>query len=126
MFSLQLGLMVCVVCAGGFAFKQYLATGLAVWLVAGFAAYNISNLFWLTLIDQAGLARAMAYSAACQIVIVTLVGASLGEHVGRWGWLAAVLASGAVIIASFAGPDLSRSIDQPQATAQPASKDTES
>lgn len=114
---LILGSIVAATSLGAAAFKQFTVTRELAWLIAGLAAYNTSNIAWIMLIDQAGLARAMVYSAAGQIVLMTLVGALFGETVGRAGWGAALLATLAVIVASMTPSVPSQSTDETKQTA---------
>ena len=81
----------------GLAFRQYVSVGSLGWLILGLAAYDVSNIAWIGLIDRAALAEATAYAAATRIVFLTLVGMLLGDPVVRWSWFAAALACLAVV-----------------------------
>ncbi|MEL6467961.1 MAG: hypothetical protein AAFQ58_23610 [Pseudomonadota bacterium] len=104
--------IVAVTSVGAVAFKQFTVPRDVGWLVAGLAAYNASNIARIMLIDQAGLARAMVYSAAGQIILMTIVGTLFGEAVGRTRWQAVALASLAVIAASMTVPESASGISE--------------
>lgn len=90
----------CSLC-GGAAFKLHADARDPLWLIAGFIAYNLSNIAWVVLIDQTGLARAVVIASAAQIVLTTVLGAFWGERIGFAGLAAAALACSAVSIAAI-------------------------
>lgn len=89
--------------AGGMALKQFSVTRDILWLVAGFCAYGISNVFFVLVIDASGIARAMVVASAAQIILTTAAGFWFGEKLTGLNILAAVLVCAAVVAASF-GP----------------------
>lgn len=86
---------------GASAFKQFVTVRDPLWIVVGVIAYNLSNIGWIMLIDQTGLARATVIASATQILILTLIGNFFGERVGPSGWIAAVLMCAAIAVSSL-------------------------
>ena len=86
---------------GASAFKQFVTVRDPLWIVVGVIAYNLSNVGWIMLIDQTGLARATVIASATQILILTLIGNFFGERVGLFGWIAAGLMCAAIAVSSF-------------------------
>ncbi|MEM7530385.1 MAG: hypothetical protein AAF416_22550 [Pseudomonadota bacterium] len=86
------------ICAfgGGLALKQYSVSRDVLWLVAGFCAYGLSNVFLVLVMDQSGIARAMVVASAAQIVLTTIAAILLGERIGVFGFAAAMAACIAV------------------------------
>lgn len=90
----------CSVC-GGAAFKQFAVTREPLWILAGVIAYNFSNVGWLALIDETGLARATALATSVQILGLTAVAAFTGERVALAGWLSAALVCLSIFVSSI-------------------------
>ena len=86
---------------GASAFKQFVTVRDPLWIVLGVIAYNLSNVGWIMLIDQTGLARATVIASATQVLVLTLIGSFFGERVGAPGWIAAVLMCVAIAVSSF-------------------------
>lgn len=99
-FMLVGGVAACSIC-GGAAFKQFAATRAPLWIVAGVIAYNLSNVGWLALIDETGLARATALAACVQILGLTAVAAFTGERIALTGWLSAALVCHSILMSSM-------------------------
>jgi len=88
---------------GALAFKQFNETKDVLFLVAGFCAYGLSNVAFIMLMGQTGIARAMVLASVAQIVLSTVAGLYLGERVGITGLVAAGIAFVAVLL-TLAGP----------------------
>lgn len=101
---------------GASAFKQFLTVRNPIWIVVGVIAYNWSNVGWLMLIDQTGLARATIIASATQILILTLIGNFFGERIGASGWIAAFVMCVVIALTSTTPTD----------TTPSANKDTQS
>lgn len=86
---------------GGAAFKQFAITREPLWIVAGVIAYNLSNIGWLALINETGLARATALATSVQILGLTAVAAFTGERIALAGWLAAALVCLSIFVSSI-------------------------
>lgn len=86
---------------GGAAFKLFAVTREPLWIVAGVIAYNFSNIGWLALIDETGLARATALATSVQILGLTTVAAFTGERIALAGWLAAALVCLGILVSSI-------------------------
>ncbi|MEM9698864.1 MAG: hypothetical protein AAF943_08760 [Pseudomonadota bacterium] len=99
-FILVLCVSALAIC-GASAFKQFVTVRDPLWIVVGVIAYNLSNVGWIMLIDQTGLARATVIASAAQILILTLIGNFFGERVGPSGWIAAGLMCAAIGVSSF-------------------------
>lgn len=87
----------CSVC-GASAFKQFSISRNVAWLILGVVAYNLSNIGWITLIDQSGLARASVMASAASIFFMTAIGALYGERLNAFHFAAAALAISAVML----------------------------
>ena len=90
----------CSIC-GGAAFKQFAMTREPIWIVLGVIAYNLSNIGWLALIDETGLARASVLAASAQILGLTAVAALTGERIALTGWFAAALVCFSILVSSI-------------------------
>lgn len=86
---------------GGLALKQFSMTRDVLWSVAGFCAYGGSNVFFVLAIDTGGLARAMVFGSAAQIMLATTAGCWLGERISGLHLAAAVLACAAVLLTAI-------------------------
>lgn len=114
------GVAACSIC-GGTAFKQFAVTREPLWLAAGVIAYNLSNVGWLALIDETGLARATALATSVQILGLTSVAAFTGERIALTGWLAAALVCLSILVSSIPS-----SPNQPSGTASETPNDATS
>lgn len=77
---------------GALAFKYFTETRDVLWLVAGFAAYAQSNVAFILIMDQSGIARAMVLASVAQIILTTAAGFYFGEKIGVYSLAAAVAA----------------------------------
>lgn len=90
-FLIIAGMTVCSF-AGGLSFRQYSETRDILWLVAGYSLYSLSNLLWILIIDQSGIAKAMVLASTAQIILTTAAGFYFGEKIGFYGIAAVVTA----------------------------------
>jgi len=89
--------------AGGVAVKQFSLTRDVLWIITAYSLLSLSNVLWILVVDQNGIARTMILSSAGQIVLTTALGyAVFGEHLTKLHMVAAGLACLAVVIASLA------------------------
>lgn len=86
---------------GASAFKQFVTVRDPLWIGVSVIAYNLSNVGWIKLIDQTGLARATVIDSAAQILILTLTGNFFGERVEPSGWVAGLLICAAIAVSTF-------------------------
>lgn len=99
---------------GGAAFKQFAISRDPLWLIAGFAAYNASNVVWLALIDDSGLSRASLLVSVASLIAMTLVGAAFGERISAAQCAAVLMAVVAALLASAGGQPNSPTVPHDQ------------
>lgn len=103
--ALIVGTMTVCAFAGGIGLKQFSITRDILWLVAGFCAYGLSNVFFIMTIDQTGIARAMVLASAAQILLTTAAGFWFGEKLTCFQILAVCFVCAAVIAMSLDASD---------------------
>lgn len=90
--------------AGGMSVKQFSVTRDVLWIITTYSLLSLSNVFWILVIDQYGLARKMILASAGQLILTVLLGFfHFGERLETPHWVAPGLACVSVVVAVFQG-----------------------
>ena len=102
MSAIQIAALVTVLCAlsfgGGISFKHYVLTKDVLFLAAGFLSYGASNLCFLLLVEEDGIARTIILGTSFGIVLNTLAGVYFRENLTWVHFASAGLVVAAVLL----------------------------